>query len=512
MFNINFWNLYKPAQGQQVINLFNDDVEAPIDRMELIFERYLKNSIECSADDFVYDMELIEANIFGRGFYTGNEASDREAFRTMIESYDLLRIVEAEDGNLYWTDDTLLPNSAYRRKAFLIPQVALCLYYANPFFKPIMHRERFGIVLRNCKSLGIEMPEMPHTKDYRAYLMYYYDVCCAWQRFQDEHNLTPAECCACIYDFAPLYETEATQEPLPAPTNVWITGASKRDFAYLDSLGREGESVWACDLRTKPGDIVIIYARTPRSYIHSIWRAQSGGMFCPFDYYQGRTTVSDGVLTPEITLADLKADPVLSQHWLVRKTMQGVNGVEFSAEDYLALLQLIERKGGNASDFPKLYEADDFVDFGELIHESDVEEKILIPALERLGYTPDDWSRQLSLKAGRKEKAIPDFVFFPHGAKHAECAPMVIEAKFKMASPKDRDAAFRQCQSYAKMLSSGIMAVCDRERLVVYKSTNGQFDPARPLFEEHWQKIYCDVATGARLKQLIGQGIVSQMK
>ena len=38
--------------------------------------------------------------------------------------------------------------------------------------------------------------------------------------------------------------------------------------------------------------------------------------------------------------------------------------------------------------------------------------------LKRLGYTESDWTRQLSQKAGRKEKAIPDFVFFPKGEKH----------------------------------------------------------------------------------------------
>ena len=40
--------------------------------------------------------------------------------------------------------------------------------------------------------------------------------------------------------------------------------------------------------------------------------------------------------------------------------------------------------------------------------------------LLQLGYSEADWSRQLSQKAGRTEKAIPDFVFFQRGEKHFE--------------------------------------------------------------------------------------------
>lgn len=97
--------------------------------------------------------------------------------------------------------------------------------------------------------------------------------------------------------------------------------------------------------------------------------------------------------------------------------MQGINGIRFSAKDYTELLRLVKEKGVENTDYPQLY-AVTSIDFGDIIHEKDVEENILIPILKRIGYNDSDWTRQLQLKAGRKEKAIPDFVFFPRGTTH----------------------------------------------------------------------------------------------
>jgi len=108
----------------------------------------------------------------------------------------------------------------------------------------------------------------------------------------------------------------------------------------------------------------------------------------------------------------LKSDPYFSQVPIVRKNLQGINGVQLTARDYSELLRLIKGKGGNVEDYPKLFEGRS-VEFGEIKLEKDVEEKILIPMLKRLGYAEEDWTRQLTQKAGRGLKAIPDFVFFP---------------------------------------------------------------------------------------------------
>lgn len=359
------------------------------------------------------------------------------------------------------------------------------------------------------------MPPIPRTKDYKEYLLYYYDICIAWDDFQDEYSLTDAELCACIYDYATMLQETSGTSNLPKPTNVWLTGASgKGDFNTLERLIKEGtsdEQIWACNERTHRGDIIVMYCLSPKSCIHSIWRANSGGMFNPFDYYHCRTTVCEGIATPKITFNDLKADAYFSQVPIVRKNLQGVNGVQLSAKDYSELLRLISEKGGSVEDYPKLFEGKN-IDFGGIRIEKDVEEKILIPMLKRLGYTEEDWTRQLSQKAGRGLKAIPDFVFFPKGEKHNSYAPFVIEAKLDMSSATELQNAFSQGQSYAHMLRSSLMGICDKERLIIYKMDKyGSADRYAPLFEDHWQSIYGDAEVGARLNQIIGREVVRNM-
>lgn len=219
----------------------------------------------------------------------------------------------------------------------------------------------------------------------------------------------------------------------------------------------------------------------------------------------------DGIRVPQISNKDLKADQYFSNLPIVRKNLQGINGVELSAQDYSELLRLIEQKGGDTSVLPKLYEVED-VDFGEINLEKDVEEKILIPILRKLGYNEKDWTRQLSLKAGRGLKAIPDFVFFAKGDKHFETAPFVIEAKLDMSLMREQINAFSQGLSYAKMLRSSLMAICDKERLVIYRvDDNGTADRNTPVFEEHWASIYRDPLVGASLSKLIGKEIIQNL-
>jgi hypothetical protein len=207
----------------------------------------------------------------------------------------------------------------------------------------------------------------------------------------------------------------------------------------------------------------------------------------------------------------LKTDSYFADIPIVRKNLQGINGVELNAKDYSELLRIIQEKGGNPELYPKLFNGKD-IDFGEITLEKDVEEKILIPMLKQLGYHEEDWTRQLSQKAGIGLKAIPDFVFFPKGEKHFASAPMVIEAKFDMSLIREQQNAFSQGLSYARLLRCIIMGVCDKERLILYKVDNNGFaDRNSPIFEEHWASIYGNSEIGAKLNQLIGREVIINM-
>ena len=129
------------------------------------------------------------------------------------------------------------------------------------------------------------IPPIPRSKDYKQYLRYYYEIRVVLNEFQKGYALTDGELCACLYDYGArvlLDAKEPVESELPEPINVWLTGASgKGDFGFLDSLGEyetTKTSIWACNERTRRGDIVIVYCTSPRSYLHSIWRAVIKGL------------------------------------------------------------------------------------------------------------------------------------------------------------------------------------------------------------------------------------------
>ena len=89
---------------------------------------------------------------------------------------------------------------------------------------------------------------------------------------------------------------------------------------------------------------------------------------------------------------------------------------------------------------------------------------------------------------------------------------MVIEAKFDMSLISEQQNAFSQGLSYARILRSSILGICDKERLVLYQvDKNGIANRNSPLFEEHWLSIYGDEEAGARLNKLIGREVIANM-
>lgn len=523
--NRQLWDMYKASpEGKACIGLFSLETEDDIKLLEGIIE-YSKecqprmaNLNEIKTEYIVDRVFFLADNLSCQNLKLNNDCL-KDSYEKLITDFFLAKIIEDENGNISNSidaKDLWLRANDFRRKSSYVLELSLYLYLVHPYFKPILFPYRYDLFLRNCDALGIELPPIPHTKDYKAFLMYYYDICTAMNKFQDEYEMTDEEFCACFYGFAKMLCDESKHAELPKPVNVWLTGASGGDFISLDEAtsGKyEGDfnSIWACNERTKRGDIVVVYCLSPRSYIHSIWRANTAGIFNPFDYYKCRTTVCDGIRVPDISSKDLKADDYFSNVPIVRKNLQGINGVELSAHDYSELLRLIGQKGGDISALPKLYESEN-VDFGEIKLEKDVEENILIPMLRKLGYNEEDWTRQLSLKAGRGLKAIPDFVFFAKGDKHFETAPFVIEAKLDMSLIREQINAFSQGLSYAKMLRSSLMGICDKERLIIYRvDSTGSVDRNAPIFEEHWASIYKDPVVGAQLNQLIGKEVIKNL-
>ena len=514
--NKSIWNLYKDSErGKKVINLFSFDSEKDNLENKLIdiFQQYNEYLGDISnGEHFITKCFLILDNLNFQELYIQDNESNSEYFNRLIDELEINIIDENSEGELFKVENerSLIVQKDYKSLSAILSEISLILYLYENSYYPILFREQFDVFMKILDVLEIPMPELPAKSDKKARLLLYNKLNENIAKFAEENNLTKEETCACIYDFAFMLLEESEKEiEIPEPTNIWLTGANKIDYkTFLENPIKGKNSVWTCNENTKRGDIIIMYVLSPYSCIQSIWRADIDGVYTPFNYYNSRARVTDGILIPHITLKELKADPYFSQLAITRKNFQGVNGVQFSANDYKELQRLLKEKGFDSSVLPQLYRPDLEIE-GNLKNEKDVEEKLLIPLLSKLGFAETDWTRQLSQKAGRKEKAIPDFVFLPKGEIYFQNAPMVIEAKFDMSSNIERTKSYNQALSYARMMKSSVFGICDKDRLIIYKEHKGYFDRFKPAFEKHWQNIN-DEEVFRQLKLLIGKEAIDK--
>lgn len=513
--NKSIWNLYKNSErGKQAIELFSFDSEKDNFEQKAIalFNKYkgYLGGYEVE-DNFIEKCYLILDNITLGNLYTDENDDSKSYLSKLIDNLEIYFVEESASGELVRIENErpLVEKKDYKSLCSILAEISVILYFDRDIpFIPILFREQFDILMKTFDVLDIPIPELPSRADKRGRLLFYGDLSDNILNFGKENNLKIEETCACIYDFANMLldETEIDVET-PEPTNIWITGASKEDYkAFLENPVKGTNSVWTCNENTKRGDIILMYVLSPYSCIQSIWRADIDGVFTPFNYFNSRAKVKDGITIPHITLSELKADSYFSLQSFIRKNFQGVNGIKFSAKDYHELQRMLNNKGFDISILPQLYNPN-LIFTEDLKNEKAVEEKLLIPLLEKLNYSNKDWSRQLSQKAGRKEKAIPDFVFFPKGENHFQNAPMVIEAKFDMSSNIERTQSYNQALSYARLMKSHVFGICDKDRLIIYKEKNGYFDRFKPAFEKHWPSIN-NAEIFAELKQLIGKEVI----
>lgn len=510
--NKSIWNLYKNSErGKESIDLFtfdinNDDLEI---KAKKIFHRYSEYLGGTGGEDYFLDICFnILYNIIADGnlFIEDKEVSNNY-FERLIDNLELFEVDENSNGEIVRIENTLpyIKQKDYKSFCSILSELSLILYfYGHSNFYPIFFKVQFDVLLKILDVLGIPIPKLPSKADKRGRLLLYSDLCNLISEFASVNDLTPEETCACIYDFSLLLlEENKNPSEMPEPTNIWLTGGSKRDYeTFLKSINGNSKSVWSCNESTRRGDIIVMYVVAPYSCIQSVWRADIDGVFTPFDFYNSRSRVSNGIIIPHIKLTELKSDQYFSKQPIVRKNFQGVNGVRFSVSDYIELQRILKDKGFDITLLPQLYNPDLKL-VNKLYNEKDVEEELLIPLLNKLGYSEKDWTRQLSQKAGRKEKAIPDFVFMPKGEIHFQNAPMIIEAKFDMSSSVERMKSYNQALSYARLMRSSIFGICDKDRLIIYKEKEGLFDRFTPTFEKHWSSIN-DGEVFGKLKQIIG--------
>lgn len=452
-FNQYTWNLYKQSlDGQAAIKEF-EEANKKMTEYDL-FSKYNPYSAHFfSEQNFTEICDVIWLAVFEKAKKLTCIKEAKEFYNNLI----LSGIYDSEGEYIIKEGEYALMLSANDMLSFLL------YYHAPEYFIPNLFRCRFFSLHRIADTFDIVLPVIPKKSDYKGRCIYYWELCVAFYQFRMENSLSPAELCAFLYDFAPHYIQKKKTE-IPQPAQAWfIGGKTDPKEAVLDF------TFWQANPETRKGDILIHYETSPISAITCLWIAQTDGVIDPFFHYYSNTYIGNKIDIPHITLKKLQADEYFTKHPLIRKKFQGVNGWPMSSEDYTELLRMIEAKGCDIDTLPKLY-APTLPKNISIVHERDVETLLLEPLLNSMEwYENKDFIRQLPIHAGRGHRIFPDYALHYDNKPNEEKAKVLIEAKLYMKNNQEIEDAFLQARSYACLLESSVIVLCDKQCLIIYE-------------------------------------------
>jgi hypothetical protein len=473
-FNNYFWDLYKQSsQGSEIISLFETEdhigiatkfqtgtyLENLSDESVAYYQNSeLKNLMigERTIDFTIALSEFFSKFSFDNPKKTLTNIIDRDLYFPLLDQH-----IQKQNYSL-WIDN--------------IENFSTSLFLNEKrLFIPYYFRKEFNILQNIFEHFEIPLPKIPLKKDWRNRLLYYIDICEALLEFRKHNSLSRAELCAFLYDFAPNSVRRAAIEEMPKPTKAWFCGGNKLDFDFLDNANNSSISFWQGNVDTRKGDIIVMYCLTPRSYVHSIWRADCDGFIDPFFYYYTLINISQPTKILPISHKELKGNEIFSRSPLIRSNMQGLIGYPIKYEEYIELLEIIKKKGQLINKLPWI-EPYFSIDDNELSCEKDVEEKLIEPLLLKLGYSASEWIRQMPIKMGRGERNYPDYCFQANLKTGEESAKSILEAKFSIRNRKELSDAYFQAKSYALRLESIIFIIAAKEGIWIFDKNKGQFD------------------------------------
>jgi hypothetical protein len=359
-----------------------------------------------------------------------------------------------------------------------IESLSAGLHDAHPeFFIPYLFQRRFDEFEKICHAFDIPLPQIPGKLQKRERALYYLAINRTCYKFRNDHALSPQELSAFLYDFSPKNLTLRQACELPAPSHIWFVIGGVRwrgDLDFLDEVDENTITHWHGNLETRRGDIILMWCASPRSYLHSIWRAIDNGFNDPFFYFGTIMRVGNPVKITPIPFSEFSKHPLLGKKSTVRARFQGASGSTFTVEEYAAICDLLHDKGFDCSTLPLPPTINEFFVKG-LENERDVELKLLEPLLSNLGFSEKDWLRQLSVRMGRGERNYPDYVLGGDPRPGEESAIAVIECKFDINTKKDLKETFVQAKSYALRLQASILALAARRGLWIFRQNNDGF-------------------------------------
>lgn len=471
MFNEYMWQTYLNAGGEAVVEMFERNLsieytEEYAERIKELRAAYCPEGVILN-DSYEQLMELFDR--------LGEEVSYVEGDIAEIKLFldDLANAINEEndsDQNLFIEfSEALDYYSTFA--ALTVPNI----------FVPYHFKYNFNILKMIAREFDINLPPIPVKKDYKGRFYYYGEICATLYDFRQEHNMTPYELCAFLYDFAPKYIGGIDSyivKDVPAPQSAYFIGGSKDD-AFL-SEKKDVITCWQCNPDTRVGDMIVMYLRTPISAVDSVWQSVSIGFNDPFFYYYRCAYISKPVGISRIPQKQLQQDEIFKEMPIVKKNMQGLNGVELKPSQYNHLLDLA------GSDLPRL----EFAQIGsdeDFAIEKDVENKLVKPLLEKLGYSEDEYEQQMHLEVGNHNfTLIPDFVILPTKERGRESAYFLIEAKLSIPTLSALEEVNVQAHSYARQLNAKYSVIAAKEKVWVTSSID---DYQNVIFSATWSEL-----------------------
>ena len=318
----------------------------------------------------------------------------------------------------------------------------------------------YNVLEQIANAFDIELPDIPAKSDYKARFFHYGELCKVFTEFRIENDWTPFELWAFLYDFAPKYVGGVDSyiiSDLPEPKSAFFIGGGGRNGDAFAEDDPDHIMRWQCNPNTRAGDMIVMYLRTPISAISSVWRSCSVRFNDPFFFYYRCTYICDPIKGKRINIHDIKNDDILSQMSIVKSNMQGINGVELKPSAYNHILDLLQCNA-------KRLEYEDISTDNHYVNEKDVEDRLIIPFLKNLGYSDEDFQRQVQLPIGNHNHTlIPDFVLHYHVHQRRHSAFAVLEAKKSIRSDKELNEALSQVSSYALLLSAEYAVIASQE-------------------------------------------------
>lgn len=499
MFNDYMWQIYLNAGGKSVVENFRCIEQ----------DEFLKNETKKYCD---FIKKLNEQYCPSQTIVNMNYDQLSLLFSDVLEGdllYGCYGLVGLSDEKKYSSFEltTLLVNElvtveSNEKKAFeefsagISYYSVFCHIMFPEYFIPYFFKYNFNILEKIAQEFEIELPPVPLKKDYKGRLYYYGEICDTLYEFREKHNMSPYELCAFLYDFAPKYIGGIDSyiiKNLPEPQSAFFIGGSKDDCFFEDET--DVVTCWQCNPDTRAGDMIVMYLRAPISAVDSVWRSVSVGFNDPFFYYYRCTYIANPVGIKRITQKQLMKDEIFKELSIVKKNMQGINGVELLPSEYNHLMDMAE------SDAPRLK----FIvsDTNQIFcREKDVEHKLIIPLIEKLGYGENDYVRQMYIEIGNhNHMIIPDFVIMPKCANGHNSAFAIIEAKLFIPNSKEMLAVKMQARSYAVQLKAQYSCIADKNRIWIYIPDD---DYEEEIFSASWEELN-DADVFSNLLKILGK-------